>query len=270
MLPELSPSPTFATEPYRPAARSSYRFGRSRQETSAPPEAESPLSPSQPTLQPHRVERVEQHGHRPLRRAGWVVSERAGLPTRRYVSRAPVVSVCSHMFPVARIQYRAKIEAASRASAPVEAASPALPAILEDIRASMDSSSAPPSGQPGRGSTPYSPGGRGGHAPSQPISGHDMPYLRLLPELQAALEGRTLHAPGGPYGGYEPYDPYAFGSHETSRLSMTGPLPWDVPCVVVAIPVSPAAVMSRIAIHGARASRHDLPAPPTIIDANRE
>jgi transcription termination factor Rho len=213
-----SPSPTFATEPYRPAARPSYRFGRSPQESGVPPEAESPSQPRSAALQPHPTERVEQHGHRPLRRAGWAPQngqDSDAVIREPRESRPGRERVQPHV-PGGADPYRAR-QQGQRSGGVSQSRTPGNSGGHSGQHGQVPSS---PSGQPSRGSVPYSPGGRGGHAPSPTGSGHEMPYA---PPSSGGPSGGTggqnSGMPGSPYGGYEPYDPYGFSSHEQPRGS---------------------------------------------------
>ena len=195
-----SPSPTFATEPYRPAARSSYRFGRSRQENDVTPEAESPSQPQPAALQPHlRPSELSNMGiARYAVPDGSLRTDRT--PTQLYVSRGRVVSVCSHMFPVERIHI-ARRQQGQRSGGVGQSRTSGNPGGHSGQHGQFPPS---PSGQPSRGSAPYSPGGRGGHAPSQPVSGHDMPYAPPSSGAPGGTGGQNSSMPGAPYGGYEP------------------------------------------------------------------
>ncbi|PWT74927.1 MAG: hypothetical protein C5B60_06075, partial [Chloroflexi bacterium] len=215
--PGAAASSSFAAEPYRPAARSPYRFGRSRQEVAALDTAgETDVSSSRPieatdSRQQPPSPAVAEHGHRPLRRPGWSAqngqdSEIPGRETRTSRER-----VQPHV-PGGTDSYRDRDR--DRGRQPSQRSGGANPSRISGGHPGQRGQfSNPPAG---RGSAPYSPGGRAGHAssPSQPpISGQDMPYAPA-----GGQNNNNAPIPGGPYAGYDPYDPYAFDPRD-SRAS---------------------------------------------------
>ncbi len=165
------------------------------------------------------------------------------------------------MFLEALISIETKIGAASWVSVPVEAASPAPPAISEDIRASTGSS---------RPHHPASPVAAA--RPTIPVDGVGTPLrsrhrTMTCPICRRLPPGRTLPRQEALTAATIPMIPTRLAP-ANHAANMSGPLPWGVRRVAVGTPASPAAM--SLAIHGDRASRHDLPAPPTIIAASRE
>jgi transcription termination factor Rho len=214
-------SPSFAAEPYRPAARSAYRFGRSRPESAAGEAVEPDVSAGRHVesgtsrQQPPSPAAAADHGHRPLRRAGWSGQNGQEPEVAPREARTSRERVQPHV-PGGTDPYR------DRGRQTGQRSSGANPSRVSGGASGGHSGqrgqfSNPPAGQPGgRSTTPYSPGGRGGHASSSssqpPISGQDAPYP------PSGGQNNNSPIPGWPYGGYDPYDPYALDARD-SRAS---------------------------------------------------
>jgi len=159
------------------------------------------------------------------------------------------------------IKIEIKIGDASRASVLAEAYHPAALVMSDNIRASMGST---------RRNHPASPVVAAHHTILVDGAGTRLrnrrrtmkcPICRRLPLGRILLRRETLTAAMIP-------TIRTLMVPANHAISMSGLLPWDVQRVAVGIRDSQA-VMS-LAIHEDRASRHDLPARPTIIAASRE
>ncbi len=177
-----APGSSFAAEPYQPAARSSYRFGRANQETgSAEPSTGEPA-------------------HRPLRRAdrsGWNGQNgQNGQHAQEPAARSARERVQPHV-PGGSDATRTPRQPAQPAGGPNAPRSPNYPGGHPEQQRGHQ-----PPQAPGRGSAPYSPGGRSGqqHPQQPPVPGYDIPYP---PNTQQG-------GPNAPYGGYPPYEPYLY------------------------------------------------------------
>jgi transcription termination factor Rho len=212
--PGAAASPSFAAEPYRPAARSPYRFGRSRQESAALDAAAEtdrsssrPVEPAATRPQPSSPA-VAEHGQRPLRRAGWSAQNGQDPESAAREARTSRERIQPHV-PGGADPYRDRGRQTGQRSGGANA-----PRMSSGHTSQRGQFSNPPAG---RGNTPYSPGGRGEHAsPSSsqpPISSQDMPYASA-----GGQNSNNTPIPGGPYSGYDPYDPYAFDPRD-SRAS---------------------------------------------------
>jgi hypothetical protein len=224
------------------------------------------LSPSRP---PRRRIRASELSNTAIAR--YVVPDgflRMGkTPTRQYVSRALVASVCSHMFPAELIHIT--IAHASRASAPVARVSPVLPVTRRATRASMDNF---------HPLHPANPAVAVRHTAQEDVEGTRLRsrfpamichMLHLHPEVQAAaLEGKTPVCLELPMEATSRM--IHMGSPHRSSLvdHMTAPRRWDVPCAAVTILISQVPVMIHVT-HVDRAHPHDHPARRIIIDASR-
>jgi transcription termination factor Rho len=218
-VPGAPASPSFAAEPYRPAARSPYRFGRSRQESAAFDAAaetdmssSSPIEPAATRPQPPSPTGAE-HGQRPLRRAGWSAQNGQDPESAAREARTSRERIQPHV-PGGADPYRDRDRGRQTGQRSGGANTPRISGGHPSQRGQFSN---PPAG---RGTTPYSPGGRGGHtSPSSqpPISGQDTPYASA-----GGQNNNNAPIPGGSYSGYDPYDPYAFDPRD-SRASHDRP-----------------------------------------------
>ncbi|MGO8948093.1 MAG: transcription termination factor Rho [Ktedonobacterales bacterium] len=209
--------PSFATEPYRPAARASYRFGRARQESGATDAEDLGRAADDSVQQKEHVSPVAEHGHRPLRRSAWAAQNGQEFDAPARETHTSRERVQPHV-PGGADAYRGRQQGSNQR--PGGAGPSRLPGSPGGHPAGQHGQySAPPAGQSGRGNTPYSPGGRAGHSSSspQPVASHDMGYL---PANGQNANNTTL--PAGAYGGYDPHDPYAIDPHD-SRASHDRP-----------------------------------------------